>query len=258
MSSSCEYDIYFEGYFHGDLSPAEELAVQTHLLNCPRCRNKIEAFYRAHSALKEYERPTPPAELAKAYHKNVNLSYGKETFTQKLLLLIYSLTSYRSATFRLAELAMLLIIGFIVGWIIFAPSKEPIVISGNYPGQYLRPVTGVDIDFVYYYLVASEILLLDIQNTGENSDFSIDRELAQNLLIKTFRIHEIALQLNNLRLINFIGHMQFLLPEVSNTKPEELKEFIDTIKMVIKQANLLQEVDILKRTIKQPLKRPGT
>ncbi|MCK4754266.1 MAG: zf-HC2 domain-containing protein, partial [Calditrichia bacterium] len=49
MKSCSEFEKLFEGYFRSDLSPAEELALLTHLQSCVSCNKKIEKFYSIHS-----------------------------------------------------------------------------------------------------------------------------------------------------------------------------------------------------------------
>jgi pantothenate kinase type III len=102
------------------------------------------------------------------------------------------------------------------------------------------------------------MILLDIENSMEKTEIYLDRELAQTLLIKTFRVHEIALQINNLQLLNFVSQMQLLLHQISNINPSEISDYIDTIKMVIKEAKLLSNVKILERTFKNFHPQAGT
>lgn len=250
MKSFCDFEIYFEGYFHGELSPAEELALQKHLQTCPTCPARIEAYYTLHTALKRYRRPSPPADIRQVYYQQVALSYERETFAQKFKLLLYRLTSSRSPAFRFAQLLMLVLIGLIAGWILFSSPEPKLYLPPPSMSTMNSPVSQEEIDYVYYYLLASEMILLDIENNVEQAEIYLDRELAQTLLIKTFRVHEIALQINNLQLLNFVSQMQLLLHQISNINPSEISDYIDTIRMVIKEANLLSSVKILERTFK--------
>ncbi|MEE9118064.1 MAG: hypothetical protein V3U02_05660 [Calditrichia bacterium] len=146
----------------------------------------------------------------------------------------------------------------IVGWIVFAQVEPKVVFQNNDPYQMSQPISSVDIDYIYYYLQVSEMVLLEIQNSTDQSDFYLNRELAQKLLIKTFRVSEIALQLNNLRMINFLNRMELLLHEASNLNEEEIDESLDTIKMVIEKANLLREVKVLQTMMKRTKDQFGT
>jgi hypothetical protein len=71
-------------------------------------------------------------------------------------------------------------------------------------------------------------------------------------------VSEIALQLNNLRMINFLNRMELLLHEASNLNEEEIDESLDTIKMVIEEADLLREVKNLQTLMKRTKDQFGT
>jgi hypothetical protein len=258
VKSSCAFEQYFEGYFHGELSPAEELALLKHLQQCPSCSRKIEENYALHNLLKNYQRPSPDPTIRKVYYQQVALSYERETFAQKFKLLIYRLTSSRSPAFRLAQLVMLVLTGLIAGWILFSGPEPPAVIPYNATAPINRPIAKEDVEYVYYYLLASEMILLDIENNVEQAEIYLDRELAQTLLVKSVRVHEIALLMNNLQLLNFVSQMQLLLYQISNINPSEISDYIDTIMMIIKEARLLTIVKALKRTFRDAEARFGT
>ncbi len=254
MNSGCDFEKLFESYFKGDLSPAEELYLQKHLLTCPECSKKIDDFYSVHLRLSSFERPAISTELLNDYHKQVDLSFGKETMNQKIGLLINRFISRPPPIIRMAQLAMLLVTGIIVGWFIFSPSEPEIIMQIGTPYQTTLPATKENINSVYYYLQASEIVLLEIQN----AESFIDRELAQSLLIKTFRVHEIALQLNNVQILKFLTHMELLLYEASNLRDDEENEVLETIRMVIRETDLIVKARNLQSTLKIMRAQSGT
>jgi len=251
MKSGCEFEELFEGYFSSDLSPAEELSLLDHLQSCARCSKKLEEFYTIHIALTKHKRPATPSDMVESYHKQVDLTFGRETLSNKSILFFNRFAGKRSPIYRLVQFTSLIIIGIVVGWIVFAPAEPKVVFQSNDPYQMSQPISSVDIEYIYYYLQASEMVLLEIQNSSDPSDFYLNREIAQKLLIKTFRVNEIALQINNLRLINFLNRMELLLHEASNLNMEEMEESLDTIKMVIEEANLLSEVKTLETMMKR-------
>jgi hypothetical protein len=255
MKSGCEFEQLFEGYFRSDLSPAEELALLKHLKSCPSCPEELDKFYGIHSALSKYKRPPAPKDLLDSYYQQVYLSFGRETISHKLSLVLSRFTGKRSPLFRFMQFATLIIIGIIVGWIVFAPTEPQIVFQSNDPYQASQPISMVEIDYLYAYLQVSEMILYEIQN---DTDFYLNRELAQKLLIKTYRVNEIALQLNNVRMINFLNRMELLLHEASNLNEEEINESMALIKRVIEDFNLLKEVKNLKSLMEMTKDQFGT
>ena len=241
--SGCEFVQLFEGYFRSDLSPAEELALLNHLKTCESCRVQLEDFYTVHTALSKYQRPSAPSDLKNSYYQQVDLSFGRETYSEKYNLFMSKIFGRRS-TFAIAmQFVVFIMIGIIVGWLLFVPSEPDIVFHNSDPYQTSQPVSAEDRKFVYVYMQMSEILLLAIQNDPE---FYLNRELAQKLLIKTFRVSDIAVKLGNLRMIQFLNRMEILLLEASNINEEELDESIALIRKVVEDSNLLREVEILK------------
>jgi hypothetical protein len=243
IKSGCEFEQLFEGYFRSDLSPAEELALLNHLQTCERCRVQLENFYTVHTALLKYQRPSAPSDLKNSYYQQVDLSFGKESFSEKFSLFLNKLFGRRSTFARAMQFVVFIIIGIVVGWILFFPSEPNIVYQHSDPYQTSQPVSSDDLKLVYAYLQMSEILLLQIQNDPE---FYLNRELAQKLLIKTFRVSDITVKLGNLRMIQFLNRMEILLLEASNIDEEELNESIALIRKVVEDSNLLSEVENLK------------
>lgn len=251
MKTDCNFEHYFEGYFSGDLSASEQRDLQEHLSKCSICQDKIDRYYSVYIKLKSYHRPATPPSIKETYHTRIESDFNSGKFIHDVRLFIEKFFTGRTPVIRFAQFSTLVLIGVIIGWLLFAPVEPQIILRNSDPYNMARPISSVDMDYAYYYLLASEMVLLEIQNSTEQSDFYFNRELAQKLLIKTFRVHEIALKLNNLHLLNFLGRMELILHDVSNSKDEDISEALVTIKMVINEANLLPEVKSLQSVFKR-------
>ncbi|TFH02035.1 MAG: zf-HC2 domain-containing protein, partial [Calditrichales bacterium] len=251
MNDCNAVETLFEEYFHGELSPAEDLLLQKHLHACPQCRQKIAVDYTVHARLKTYRRPTPPPRLVPRYYEKISQVTGHEKLPEKLKFLSRNIVNRRSPLISFARVAILLGLGILLGRALFtSPEPEP-VIQTDMPYAITRDLSKADIDYVYYYLVTSEIFLLEYYNQTEQPNFYLDRELARKLLIKTFRVHEIGLRLNDLRILRFVGRMEILLHEASNLKDDEVDDFLDTVRMVVGETDLLREVSNLQLIYKK-------
>jgi hypothetical protein len=173
----------------------------------------------------------------------VDLSYGQESFSDKAALLASGITENRSPIYRAIQFTTLIIIGLIVGWLLFAPIEPKIVFQRTEPYQESQPISMKDLDYVQKYLQISEMILQEIQN---ENDFYLNRELAQKYLIKTSRVLVIAYQLNNTRMINFLNHMEQLLHEASNLNEENIDESVAIIRKIINDFKILREIRELK------------
>jgi len=247
MKSGCEFEQLFEGYFRSDLSPAEELALQKHLRSCESCQKQLDKYYALHSELSKYNRPTASDDLIDSYYQQVDLSFGRETLSDKIILIFSKFSGRRSPLFRVIQFTSLIVVGLIVGWMIFAPVEPQIVYRTNDPYQMSQPLSMVDIDFIYNYLVVTDMILLEIHNSP---DYYLNRDQAQKLLNKTFKVSEFALNWKNLRMINFLNRMELLLLEASNINEEEIEESLAIIRKLIDDFELLTEVKDLIRDIK--------
>jgi hypothetical protein len=243
MKSGCEFEQLFEGYFHSDLSPAEELSLLKHLETCDKCKKQLDKFYSLHSVLSKYNRPPASQNLIDSYHGQVDLSYGRETLSEKALLIFNRFSWKHTPTFWIVQIASLIVIGLFVGWLIFAPVEPQIVYRSYDPHQTSQSVSKVDIDYIHTYLVITEMVLLEIQN---GTDFYLNQDQSQKLLNKTFRANDIALRLNNTRMINFLNRMELLLHEASNLNEEEIEDSLIMIRKLIDDFSLLREVEELK------------
>jgi hypothetical protein len=255
MKSGCQFELLFEGYFKSDLSPAEELALLNHLKTCEKCRVQLDDFYKIHTELLKSQRPSVPSELKDSYYKQVDLNFGQETLSEKINVFLSSFSRKHSPIVRTIQIATFIIIGLIVGWIIFSPAEPQIIYQSNDPYQMSQPVSQVDIDFLYTYLVVTEMVLLEMHNS---TDFYLNKDQAQELLIKTFRVNDIALQLNNLRIINFLNRMELLLHEASNINEEDIEDSLVIIRKVIDDYDLLREVEDLKLLFAETKEQFGT
>ena len=215
-----------------------------HLKTCNSCQDKLDKFYSLHSEISKYQRPIASNDLLSSYYKQVDLSFGRETFLDRIHLIYTRITGKRSPLLRIMQITTLIIIGLIVGWMVFAPVEPQIVYRTNDPYQMSQPISQVDIDFIHAYLVMTDMVLTRAQ--------------AQQLLNRTFRASEIALQLNNPRLLVFFNRMELLLHEASNLNEEDIEESMAIIRKVIDDFKLLKEVKNLKSFMTATKDGPGT
>ena len=105
------------------------------------------------------------------------------------------------------------------------------------------------------------MVLLEMMNSDSGvEDMILSKDVAQKLLMKTFLVHQIALKLNEPKILHFLGQMELILYEMSNVSPGENEQTIEYIRMVIEEARLLEKVQELQKILKNsgsPGKMPG-
>ena len=94
----------------------------------------------------------------------------------------------------------------------------------------------------------------------DTDDFILEQQTAQKLLIKTFLVHEVALKLNDPKMLKFLARMELILYEIANAEEEQLAETLSSVRFIIDEARLLTEVRELKELIESrgtPASLPG-
>jgi hypothetical protein len=260
--SNCDIKNYFSEYINEELSSRHISRFYHHLDKCADCSNQLEDFYRLHRMLMHYERVKPSDRILFEYSEGLHKTLiqprkPRRPFPLWLSELIYPTSRW----IRISEVVALLLIGLAGGWCIFSYKQSPKIIETSAISYSSKPISKEDLDYMYYYFQASEMILLEMSNiTSQDlkleSDF-INNDLAQKLLIKTFLIHEMALSLNDPSILGFLSKMEMILYDLSNTNEEEMDVTLESIKLVIEKRNLIEESRRLQVVTREPSSLPG-
>ncbi len=253
--SECQYQKYYCEYIKGDLPSGIDIAFHRHLQKCQICAQEIERFYQIHRVLQLRRRTKPDRGLITDYHKYLKEMVSSDREAGFITGMIRQLIFTHSRWLRLAEVFSLLCIGVLIGWIFFYNNEPPVSRGRPQTGYYSKPISKQDMEYLSYYFLASEMMLLEMVNGDMVEDeFFLEKETAQKLLIKTFIVHEVALKLNDPKILRFLTRMELILYELSNTEQDQLAETISSVRFIIDEAQLLVEV----RELRQLLINSGT
>lgn len=254
---TCDFEYLFDEYITGQLPPDEDIAFQRHLGHCRTCPSRLESYYSLHhllfnqhpAGLSEEAVTDSRREVLKTLHRRLD-NIPRPPFRQRLPDIILH---PGNIWIRLAGIAVLLLVGLFIGWLLFGTGQEPPPPGVYEPGWYNRSISGQDLDYMNYYFLASEMVLLEIKNSdGTEQDSFIDNSTAQKLLMKTFIVHELALQLNDPGMLRFLGQMELILYELSNVEPGEMLQTMESIRVIIDEAHMLDEIRGLQKILKNP------
>ena len=250
---------YFSEYIEEELSATEMIRFHKLLPQDPGHADRLDKFYQTHIILKQYQRPDPDKTLIKEFHTNLEKNSYFPTGEQKILvnqlsLIIKNLIYTKSLWVRAIETFALVLVGIFLGWILFYGGDETQVGEDWFGDYYASPITIDDYNYIYYYFQASEMVLYEMHNMNdaqskEGHDIYLNKEIATKLLKKTFLVHDKALQLNDIRMLRFIGKMEFIMYELSNLQEGELDEALEMVRMVIRDEDLLEEAKRLQMVI---------
>lgn len=248
--SVCDFEKYFADYITGELKNSEKLSFHAHLDNCATCPERLDEFYTLHNELKLRKRKDAPSEILIKYHNNLASEFAnvpdKEPLAGFISSILHSIFWDRSYSFKIAEVVGLILIGVLIGWLIFYPASN-IQNSNNSNAEYFpRPISKAEVEYINYYFQAAEFLLLELKNINADEplnsvEFEFKKDIAQKLLIKTFIIHEVALRQNDPKILRFLSKMELLLYEVSNIPSEELSQSVESFNLIIDDSRLLDD-----------------
>ena len=250
---TCAYEKYFSEYVSGELTASLEIEFVKHLQTCDICKANLDKYYALQIELRGRERPAPHPEILREYHQELRKIIPQIRSGLHFFSVIDYFARPRSPWIRLAEVFTVLMVGLLGGWLLFG---ETDAVADNQPAEPFyhlsKPVSGKQLEYINYYLLASEMILLEVENT-ETEDFFLSRENAQKLLIKTFVVHETALQINDPQLLRFLTKMEFILHEIANTDDDDVGIALQAIKSVVNDTDLIQEVKRLQTELKSTL-----
>jgi len=250
----CEFETYLSDYLAGELSSSKSAEIKAHLMKCETCVLKLEAYQEVHQMLIHRPRLKFPDEILRDYRWNLKAIFKAKSRVEIIKEKFWEFweSAFGSQPFwvRIVKAVALLFIGFFFGWLIFSPVPELKVIPTK-PEILMLSVSQADIEAISNFLFESEILLLQIVNSNSNeatepADLLLTKEISQNLLMRTFFIHEKALQLQDERILRFLTQMELLLLEISNSSNEDTMDAVKQIKQIIKDVNLLNQAENLQ------------
>jgi hypothetical protein len=257
--SLCSFEKYFGEYIDGLLTESNELDFVKHIGKCPTCPDRLDLYYTTHRVLKNVKRPDPDNELSQRYENQLNCLFGSPPLIKRWYYFfedfIHRILSVPVIRWRYAIISIVLIAGIFIGRFLLNPAEPESTIEADIPYLWDQPVSSAEIEYINYYLQASEIILLEIENINpEDADLLISNETAQKLLIKTFMVHESALRLNSPQLLHFLSKMELILYELANAEKDDSDELIASIRMVIADSDLLGETRRLQKFIEDTKK----
>jgi hypothetical protein len=261
QTQKCDFEKYLVEFIAGDLNPELQTEVEFHLSSCENCAKQLEAFESLHQILLLQPEPEPPAEIVLEYNQTLTQIFAPEPYLVRLknwiLTIFEHFFQHQPFGARLVKAMALVVIGIFLGKLIFAPGNQHIVPSAE------TKITTVTFDTAELremsdFFITSEMLLLSIINTNQNEDTEIDemdlnRALADRLLQKSALIHQKTQPLQNQALNSYLNRLEFLLIEISNMDPGEIKESFQSIHESIENSQMLPETKRIQESLQVSL-----
>ncbi len=250
----CKFEKYLVDYLNEDLPLSIQSEIEHHLKGCEFCFRQLKEMKTIHFILIDRKRPEPAIDLYHQYQQELNEVFELNMRFKKISSFFNTFrilpNNIPPLGIRLAGAVAILVIGVLIGEMIFKPSQksEQVIIEPT-----IATILGTqsELKLINSYFSDSEALLLEILNSNleeelEDKSFFLSKELAQKLLMQTFLIREIALKLDNPQILNFLTNLEFLLYNIANSNEDEIMFEINEIQEMIKDAKLLKKARLFQ------------
>jgi ElaB/YqjD/DUF883 family membrane-anchored ribosome-binding protein len=240
-------DLY--AFIEGTQKSEDKERIRIHLNSCDACCKHVQEVQSIQAMLLNRKRPTPEKALLNIYRDNLKQEFRSITTVDRLKETIKTVNTFvfdtRPLSVRIAKAAALLVVGVLIGRLIFQPIHRPVPDSSK-PSIVLLSMTPADIKFMTDFCTQSEIWLLAIVNMPKTeetdpSDLQFNREIAQRLLLKTSIIGDKIQHIQNEPYTKFFNRVEQLLLEAANASDDRIQEVSENIKQTIESSALLYE-----------------
>jgi len=246
---NCEFEKYLVEYLAHELPEAKIIEIEKHLSICENCSNQLHEIQSVHQLLLKYERPLAPQKLVKQYRKKLKWMFAPTSNFLRFKEWTSNLWNFffdpQPVWVRLVKATVLLLIGIFIGRLVDTGIKTDV--STPAQAEILNiTYSPVELRLMNEYFVISEMLLLSILNSSNDSDLVntellLNQEIAQKLLNKTTYMHEKTRLLQNESLNLFLNRLEFLLIEISNLDKQEITKSFQELRQTIEETKLLHE-----------------
>jgi hypothetical protein len=247
-----KYEPYLAAQVFGDLNAADAQKLQTHLVDCAKCRVALAEMETMLGALGEARRPKMPEHFWEGYwYRLVERMEKEEQTAPKRIPLRERVSEWLRTIWveqplviplaRTAGILALLIIGVLVGhywW-----PQETAQMAKTTPA----PVTAVQAR-ADQWLERSKILLIGVMNedfsTVAQPDFSQQREISQSLVTEARAIRQEIDPSGNRQFLQLMSQLELILLQIAHLEAERDLTAVELVREGIDRNGLLLKINI--------------
>jgi hypothetical protein len=246
----CPQQHFIVDYVFRELDEKDRRKFKAHLQTCEVCQLQLQQFEKTFSVIKKAKTEKPPKELMNNYLRVLqNSFYPKRSLLQKVNEWIDDFVTHPSLSMRLAQATIMLLIGVLLGRLLFFQPQTPIT---NLADNNIQSAAAISDQLLRHYLQETEMILLDVANTNPAEDARILESIKQlakyrRLLEKTVLCRERAEELDDPMLKNLIDEIELILLDLCNAEDENFDELLFHVKKQIKESHILLEINSIAR-----------
>ncbi len=248
--SKCDQQYQVVDYFFDELKGDEKRQFKSHLAGCQICQEHLSALTTTSRVTRRQQRAKPAKELLRNYHLQLENIFSEDRQSISLMdKILDKLIRRPSIAIRLAEAAVLILVGFFIG-----------KVSIEKPGRVTEPLLLNDATaysqteslLLKNYLQQTEMVLLDVKNLDPIEDQELIFNLIQSakyryLLQKTLLLKKEAKDLEDQQLSQILNKIELILLELDNLEANGYIETMSLIKKQLQDTPLLIEIKSLNK-----------
>ncbi len=261
MSTKCKYSHLLPLFLDGGMSNSEHDDFTSHLDECKDCSESLNGLTSIEQMLEQYNRQEPLVEILYAYQTRLAKHFP---ITNRFVAAWRRISNswnwiwdYHPRMMTIARASAFVFIGVLIGrFVFYTPVNEPEMLASNAEIMILAP-DSKDVHLVNEFFTQSEILLLAIKHTDENSsaqqtsDLKFEKQLAQNLLFKSQQLQENMIVLQDQELKAFLEKLELVLLEISNTEDSEIRYIFTELKKIINNTKMVNQSKQIQKKIEK-------
>lgn len=225
-------------YLYDDLSPEKKLELEKHLKFCQSCAKQVEERRMLLKTISLGEKRASDPRWDH-YWRQINLQMDRvdtKSWTARPSL---------KWSFTLAGFAFFLILGFLLGRLIFTDSQMQLrefAVNGKYPSQ----------SVLVHYFEDMKPLILDLCNAsltnGDRQDL-IEKEVIESMLIQT-RLLQHRFSQRDPYVAGLLTDIEMILTEVSNRVPGD-RNMARSVRELIKERGIPIKIDLFEQRVRK-------
>ena len=206
-----------------ELNKEQELFLENHLQECPKCRSEFEEANAMLNFMKKRVRQGPDPAFWDEYWEKLrdrlekeNVLNTKSEKRRKTFSRFFQFFNFSPRwVVQAAAALVLVVIGIFIGHEIFPPSQSPVLVSGYEPGTKLYHRT-------HNFIERSKVILLAMNNFDPGTEDSYvlnlpyQQRISRELLQQAGRIKTELADLDQRQLRELISDLEIILLQVAN------------------------------------------
>ena len=246
----------FLEYYYGELDAPKQKFLDGHISDCERCSSQIEEMEAVLQFTGKRVRPEPPEEFWDTFEKKLSKNIKMEEVTEKDRKSLKEKPGKRFSVapkwaYQAAAAVALIIIGVLIGRILFSPSVPGVQHASQQSGLTTRQDQETAlVNRSQNYIERSKLILLALVNfdPAVEDPYALDlpyqRQISRNLVQEASYLKKELAESDQERLETLITSLEVILLQIANQESERDFEAIEFVREGINRRGILMEINL--------------